>query len=154
MVQNSGGTPPCNASYTMDFNAYIASGKDPGLVPGATVVAVNTGTKDTYETTTNAQGQYNIQFVRPGRYDITVSMQGFQASRTTGIELTTNQVVRTNATLQVGAITDSVSVEARAQVLDTDRATISETINERAIVELRELSHGILPAVLRRLATD
>jgi hypothetical protein len=33
-LQNSGGTPPCNASYTMDFNAYIASGKDPALVAG------------------------------------------------------------------------------------------------------------------------
>ena len=77
-----------------------------GVLPGATVVAVNTGTKDTYEATTNAQGQYNIQFVRPGRYDITVCMQGFQASRTTGIELTTNQVVRTNTVLKVGALTE------------------------------------------------
>ncbi|HVS11849.1 MAG TPA: hypothetical protein VMS76_18430, partial [Planctomycetota bacterium] len=37
MVQNSGGTPPCNGSYTMDFNAYIASGKDPALVAGQDV---------------------------------------------------------------------------------------------------------------------
>ena len=45
-------------------------------------------------------------------------------------------MVRTNATLQVGALTDSVTVEAKAQVLDTDRATVSETIDERAVVEL------------------
>jgi hypothetical protein len=36
------------------------------VVPGVQVVAVNTGTKDTYETTTNAEGYYNIQFVRAG----------------------------------------------------------------------------------------
>ena len=107
-----------------------------GVLPGATVVAVNTGTKDTYEATTNAQGQYNIQFVRPGRYDITVSMQGFQASRTTGIELTTNQVVRTNAVLQVGAVSEEVLVEARAAVLATDRATVSDTINAQQLTEL------------------
>ena len=38
--------------------------------------------------------------------------------------------------LKVGALTESVNVEAQAQVLNTDRATISETIGERAIVEL------------------
>jgi len=107
-----------------------------GVLPGATVVAVNTGTKDTYEAITNAQGQYNIQFVRPGRYEITVSMQGFQASRTTGIELTTNQIVRTNAALQVGAVSEEVLVEARAAVLATDQATVSDTIDAQQLTEL------------------
>ena len=63
-------------------------------------------------------------------------MAGFQTFKTTGVELNTNQVVRTNATLAVGALTESVNVESAAQVLNTDRATVSETINERAIVEL------------------
>ena len=107
-----------------------------GVLPGATGVAVNTGTKDTYEATTNAQGQYNIQFVRPGRYDITVSMQGFQTSRTTGIELTTNQIVRTNAALQVGAVSEEVVVEGRAAVLATDQATVSDTIDAQQLTEL------------------
>jgi hypothetical protein len=108
-----------------------------GLVlPGAAVVAVNIGTKDTYEATTNAEGYYDIQFVRPGRYEVTVTVQGFQTFRASGVEVATNQVVRTNAVLQVGGVTESVNVEASAQVLDTDRATVSETISQRAIVEL------------------
>jgi hypothetical protein len=36
-LQTSGGTPPCGGTFNMDFNAYIASGKDPGLVPGTAV---------------------------------------------------------------------------------------------------------------------
>ena len=48
-----------------------------GVIPGATVVAVNVGTKDTYETTTNDQGYYNIQFVRIGKYEITVTLARF-----------------------------------------------------------------------------
>ena len=63
-------------------------------------------------------------------------MSGFAPFKATGVEVATNQVVRTNATLQVGAITDAVTVEAKAQVLDTDRPTVSATINERAVVEL------------------
>jgi Carboxypeptidase regulatory-like domain len=118
--------------------ALVGTVTDSGglVVPGAQVVAINTGTKDTYEATTNNEGYYDIPFARPGRYEITVSMAGFQTFKTTGVELNTNQVVRTNATLQVGAITESVTVESAAQVLNTDRATVSETINERAIVEL------------------
>jgi len=36
-VQNSGGTAPCGGVYVIDFNAYIASGKDPALMPGQQV---------------------------------------------------------------------------------------------------------------------
>ena len=64
------------------------------MVPGAVVVAVNLGTQDTYETVTNAQGQYNFQFVRTGKYEITVTLSGFQTVKVTGIEVADNQVVR------------------------------------------------------------
>jgi hypothetical protein len=106
------------------------------VVPGAQVIAVNTGTKDTYEATTNAEGYYAIQFVRPGKYDITVKIDGFQSFKATGVDVATNQVVRTNATLQVGGVSETVNVEATAQMLNTDRAAVSETIGERAVVEL------------------
>ena len=118
--------------------ALVGTVTDSGglVVPGAQVVAVNTGTKDTYEATTNSEGYYHIPFVRPGKYEITITIQSFQTFKTVGVEVATNQVVRTNATLQVGGVSESVNVSAEAQVLDTDRATVSETIGQRAIVEL------------------
>src|SRR4029079_11377176 len=70
-------------------------------VPGAQITAVNTGTRDTYEATTNAEGYYNIQFVRTGTYDISVTLTGFQTSRVTGVEVATNQVARTNVVMKV-----------------------------------------------------
>jgi len=122
------------ASQTALVGTVTDSG---GLVlPGAQVVAVNVGTQDTYEATTNGEGYYHIQFPRAGKYAITVTVSGFQTFKATGVEVATNQVVRTNAVMQIGGLAESVNVEARAQVLDTDRATVSETIGERAIVEL------------------
>jgi hypothetical protein len=106
------------------------------VVPGAQVIAVNVGTKDTYETTTNAEGYYHIPFIRPGRYDVTVTLAGFQTVKASGVEVSSNQVVRTNAVMPVGGVTESVNVSADVQVLDTDRATVSATIGTRAIVEL------------------
>jgi Carboxypeptidase regulatory-like domain len=110
--------------------------RDGGVVPGAQVVAVNVGTKDTYEATTNAEGYYNIQFVRTGTYEITVTVSGFQTFRATGIEVANNQVVRTNAVMQIGALAESLIVTASAPMLATDSAAVSQTISERAIAEL------------------
>ena len=130
------------------------------VLPGASVTAVNAGTKDTYEATTNAEGYYNIQFVRTGKYDITVTVSGFQTFSATGVEVANNQVVRTNAILKVGGVAESVNVEARATVLDTDTAKISETISQRAIVELPLAGRNVwslastTPGVLGGLNSD
>src|SRR5215213_8106023 len=118
--------------------ALVGTVADSGglLLPGASVVAVNVGTRDTYEATTNAEGDYYIEFVRPGKYEISIKVNGFQMFQATGVEVASNQVVRTNAVMQVGGVNETISVQAAAQVLDTDRSTIAETISQRAIVEL------------------
>ena len=129
-------------------------------VPGASVVAVNQGTKDTYEATTNADGYYNIQFVRIGTYQITVSLAGFRTVTANGVQVATNQIVRTNATLQVGGVTETITVEAAAVTLATDSAAIAESIDERAVVELPVANRNVwslastTPGVLGGLNSD
>jgi hypothetical protein len=142
--------------------ALVGTVTDSGnlVVPGAQVVAVNVGTKDTYEATTNAEGYYNIQFVRTGTYDITVTMAGFQTFKSTGVAVANNQVVRTNAVLKVGGVSESVNVEAKAQVLNTDSAVVSETIGKRAIIDLPSSGRNVwalastTPGVLGGLNSD
>src|SRR2546430_2582392 len=96
------------------------------VVPGAQLVAVNIGTRDTYDATTNSEGYYTIQFVRTGTYEITVTLPGFQTSKVSGIEVATNQVVRTNVVMRVGQLNESINVVASSPILDTDSAKISE----------------------------
>src|SRR5947207_12157334 len=142
--------------------ALVGTVSDSGgaVLPGAAVVAVNVGTKDTYEATTNAEGYYNIQFVTLGKYEITVTMPGFQTFKASGVNVAGNQVVRTNAVMQVGGVAESVNVEARAAVLDTDTAKISETISQRSIVELPLAGRNVwslastTPGVLGGLNSD
>ena len=106
------------------------------VVPGAQVVAVNVGTQDTYEATTNTAGYYNIQFVRTGRYTISVAVQGFQTFKAVGVDVGNNQVVRTNIVLQVGGVNESITVAGTSPIIDTDSAKISETIGQREVVDL------------------
>src|SRR6476659_3193817 len=91
------------AAQLASQTALVGTVTDSGgaVVPGAQVVAVNTGTKDTYETTTNAEGYYNIQFVRTGTYEITVSVTGFQTSKVSGVDVANNQIARTNVIMRV-----------------------------------------------------
>jgi len=118
--------------------ALVGTVTDSGglVVPGAQVVAVNVGTQDTYEATTNAAGYYNIQFVRTGKYTITVTVPGFQTFKALGVEVASNQVVRTNAVVQVGGVNESITVAGVSPIIDTDSAKISETIGEREVVDL------------------
>ncbi len=141
--------------------ALVGTVTDSGglVVPGAQVVAVNTGTKDTYEATTNAEGYYNIQFVRTGTYEITITMPSFQTFKATDVRVATNQVVRTNAVLPVGNVTETVNVQGTA-TLATDSATVSERINERAVVDLPVSGRNVwslastTPGVLGGLNSD
>ena len=119
--------------------ALVGTVSDAGglVLPGASVVAVNVGTQDTYETTTNAEGYYNIQFVRPGNYEITVTLAGFQTFKTTGVEVANNQVVRTNA-VHAGRRRqrDGQRRGPQRRCSTPTAPRSSETIGERAIVEL------------------
>ena len=78
------------------------------------MTAVETGTADTRSTTTNEQGYYSFEFARVGVYNITVEQPGFQKVTKTGIQLNINQSVRTDFTLAIGAVTQTVTVEAMA----------------------------------------
>ena len=86
-------------------------------VPGARVTAVNTGTRDTYDATTNGDGYYSVQFVRAGTFEISVTLTGFQTSRVTGVEVANNQVVRTNVVMKIGQLNESLTVVGAAPIL-------------------------------------
>src|SRR5207248_863907 len=110
-----------------------SSGKS---IPKAKVTAVEAGTLDTHTTMTTDQGYYVIEFVRVGDYKITVECPGFQKTTKTGIRVDINQTVRTDVTLAVGAVSQSVTVEALATAIKTDDAAVSEIISARNVAEL------------------
>jgi hypothetical protein len=110
-----------------------SSGK---VIPNAKVTAVETGTLDTHSTLTNDVGYYAIDFVRVGTYNITVEQPGFQRVTKTGIQVDINQTVRTDIILSVGAVSQSVTVEAMVAAIKTDDAAVSEIISSRNVAEL------------------
>jgi len=106
------------------------------VVSGAKVTAVERGTLDTYTAQTNDQGYYSIEFVRVGTYSISVEHPGFQKVTKTGISVEINQAVRTDITLAVGTVTQSITVEANVAAIKTDDATVSQIIPTRVVADL------------------
>lgn len=127
------------------------------IIPNAKVTAIETGTSDRYSGFTNGQGYYSLEFVRVGKYNVTAENPGFQKITKTGIIVEINQTVRTDFTLAVGTITDSVTVEALTTAIKTDDASISEIMSTRSIAELplngrdplqlARMTAGVLPGI-------
>lgn len=107
-----------------------------GAIAGAKVTAVNRNTQDTYNASTNDQGFYRIEFVRVGRYNLTVENPGFQRFEKKDILVETNRVVRNDVALTVGSVAESVTVEASASVIRTDDASLSEIISTKELSDL------------------
>src|SRR6266850_2828013 len=89
-----------------------------GVVPGATVTAVEQATGLSRETLTSASGLYTFPSLRPATYEIRAVVSGFRSVRRTGIELLANQNLSLNLTLELGELSETVSVAGQAAQVD------------------------------------
>jgi hypothetical protein len=74
-------------------------------------------------TTTDASGSYTFNLLPPGGYDVKFEMQGFKAFSRTGIEINAAFVATVNATLEIGAMTETVTITGEAPVIDNRRCS-------------------------------
>jgi hypothetical protein len=107
-----------------------------GGVPGATVTIEQTETKLKRDLVTDAAGAYHFTAVPSGTYTVTVTMNGFRTYDRQGVQVTLNSTARVDAKLEVGQLTETVSVSAEAALLQTDRAEVRAEINARELTEL------------------
>ncbi|HLY39737.1 MAG TPA: carboxypeptidase-like regulatory domain-containing protein, partial [Terracidiphilus sp.] len=105
-------------------------------VGGAAVTVRNTGTGERRTTKTDDHGNYQVQALNIGTYEVSVEQSGFSKQTVSGIGLIVNQVARVDVTLQVGQMTQQVTVSANAVAVQTDDATISQLVSSEAITEL------------------
>lgn len=107
-----------------------------GALPGATVTVRNVDTGFNRSVSSNQVGAYRLEFLPIGRYAVEVTLDGFKKSSRGGIVLNVNDSVRVDATLEVGGITETVTVEAAAPEVNTTTADMSKTVDAVAIQSL------------------
>ena len=106
------------------------------VIPDATVTLTNQDTNQTFTLHSNSSGEYANPSLSPGRYSVTVEHEGFQKSVQTGIVLTVSQDATLNLTLNPGNVTETVNVEAGAELINTTTAEISTVVDEHAVSQL------------------
>ncbi|MEX2300211.1 MAG: TonB-dependent receptor, partial [Bryobacterales bacterium] len=105
-------------------------------IVGAEVTITNQQTNATRSTTAGAAGNYSFPTVSPGAYTLSVTSPGFQTYSQTGVSVTINTVTRVNVRMEVGQVTETVTVEASAATLQTDRAEVRAEVDEKALKNL------------------
>ena len=128
------------ASLAQDITGSIAGTvTDPSGagVPNAKITVTNTDRNAVIRTvTTDSGGNYSAPLLPIGTYSLAVTAAGFKTSNRTGISLDVNDKLTLNIGMQVGQLTESVTVEASAVEVALQTATASNLINGTQIREL------------------
>ncbi len=105
-------------------------------VPGATVEAKNVGTGATRETTTDANGNFQISSLQPGVYSVTFSYTSFKTLIQENVVIENNAVRRLDAALQVADVKETVTITSDTAPLQSDRADVNTQLQASQIAEL------------------
>ena len=107
-----------------------------GSVPNSTISITNKGTGQTYEAKTDEGGRYTIQNILPGEYDVKFAAAGFRPATVKSARITAGFVSRENAKLEVGSTNETITVQAEATVLQTDKSDTHTELNAKQISSL------------------
>jgi len=123
------------------------------VVPGASVEIAQPATGFARTVTTNSSGDYELRYLVPGEYEVSVNASGFAPQRRTGIVLQVGQQARIDFSVAVGAVSESVAVSATAALLNTENATLGQVVapetianmplNGRRFIDLAILAPGV-----------
>jgi len=105
-------------------------------VPGASVTIKDEATGLTLSAVTDASGVYTIRNVTGGTYTLRASLQGFKEYVQTGIPISAGSAVRINGKLEIGALSESVTVTTEAALLKTDKQDVSTELKPADVTNL------------------
>jgi hypothetical protein len=115
-----------------------------GNLPGATVVLTNEATKFTQQAVTDAQGGYFFSAVDRGSYTLKAEIAGFKTREIKGVRLAANDVVSVNLTLEVGQQTETITVTADREMIQTETGAREGLITPETIENISILGRNPL----------
>ena len=107
-----------------------------GVLPGVTVTITNIETGTERSATTNTDGRYRALLLPLGRYRVVAELPGFKKFDQSGIVLQAGQTDVINVTLEVGAVSEAITVTAESPVAQPGKIDLGRTLNETEIHNL------------------
>ncbi len=106
------------------------------VVPGASITVTNNATSIARNETAASNGTFSILSLPPGTYTMKITAPGFEGYTKTGVVVNANEITRSDVTLVVGRIDQSVTVSSQAVTLQTDRADVHIDITGKDLSSL------------------
>jgi uncharacterized secreted protein with C-terminal beta-propeller domain len=106
------------------------------VIAGATITAINEGSNDRHTATTNANGYYVFANLPVGKYTVTAEVPGFKKTLETGVTVDAASRVSVDLTMTVGALSESVEVQASASQVQTESAQVGRVVETKQIQDL------------------
>jgi outer membrane receptor protein involved in Fe transport len=106
------------------------------VIPGAEVTLTNDATGLVYNTQSGAGGDFLFSVLPTGTYTLSIQTAGFKVYEATGITLAASQNIRQQHTLEVGALTETVTVEGAPPLISTQASEQTESIDQAKVSEL------------------
>jgi len=126
------------AQTTRGSIAGVISDSSGAVISNATVTATPEAGGEARTATTGTNGEYRIESLNPGLYRVEASAQGFSKKTVEHVAVRTSQIASTNLALQVGNASETVTVEAGADQIQTETGELSKTI---PVQEIRDLPY-------------
>lgn len=129
---------PMGAHAQTYFGTIVGNVSDStgAAVANAKVTVTNSATNATVNAMTSKQGSFQIPQLAVGAYEVRVSSVNFKEYVSTGVEVHTSTTTEVNATLQVGSVSERVTVEANSVQVQTVSAEVGEVIDGTQVREL------------------
>ena len=112
------------------FNGIITDATG-SVVPGATVTATNVETNVETQATSTDAGVYRLPYIPAGTYKISVSKPGFQTAVAENVILHVAQTLTVDFKLQVGAVSEQVTVSSEAPLLESSSAEVGRYVSKK-----------------------
>jgi outer membrane receptor protein involved in Fe transport len=123
-------------------------------VANASVTATNLGTNVARKQSTAQDGSYSLTFLPLGTYKVEVDSAGFKKFEQTGIVLEVNRNARVDATLQLGAVSETVEVTADAALIETTKPALGLTVQNQDIDNLPLVNRDVYSLLLLTPGVD
>jgi hypothetical protein len=107
-----------------------------GRVANVTVTLTSAATNQSRTTVTGTDGTYRFSLLPPGTYSVRFTAKGFKTADVSDVQLSVTEIVALDRVLEVGAQTESVTVEATAETLQTASSTLGTVVNSNTVTEL------------------
>ncbi|MCB2107037.1 MAG: carboxypeptidase regulatory-like domain-containing protein [Rhodobacteraceae bacterium] len=134
----TGAFAPQSAMAQVLYGSLTGVVSDPSgaSIPGAELEATQTLTGRVLKGTSDAEGRYSFVNAPAGPYDVKVTADGFRSLSQQGVTVSVNSVTRLDVTLELGQVTEVVTVEASAATLQTEKADTSSEISSNVVKAL------------------